>query len=471
MLTTMTWEMTADAKPVATNRRFILTLAAASLAFLLVQLDVTIVNVALATMGAELHSTISGLQWVVDAYAIAFASLLLSAGALGDRIGARRVLAAGFAAFVAASVACGLAPTAPWLIAARVAQGLGAALMVPASLALLNDACGGDGKLRGHAVAVWTAAGSVGLAAGPIAGGLLISAFGWRSIFFVNAPLGALAIWLTLAFAAETKSGGRRRGFDLWGQLLCIIALPALTAAVIEGGARGLGDPVALGCFALALAAGWGFVFVERRSAAPMLPLSLFGNLRFSAMMGVGLVVNFALYGFLFVLGLYFQRAHGYTPAETGFAFLPLSIAVGIANIAAGWLMTKVGARAVMMAGLIVGASGFVLLTGVDARTAYFALAPSFLLISGGVGCAVPAMTTTLLGAVEKNRAGVASGALNTARQSAGAIGVAMFGVIGGHSEQSTAGLHAAFWLGALALLAGSAIAAVGTGQERSTRR
>src|SRR4051794_19212125 len=208
--------------PGITDRRFVLAILATCLAFMLVQLDVTIVNVALATMGMELHAAISGLQWVVDAYAIAFASLLLSAGALGDRIGSRRVLAAGFAGFIAASAACGFAPNAATLIAARVAQGVGAALMVPSSLALLNHACGGDQKLRGHAVAWWTAAGSVGLAAGPIAGGLLIHWFGWRSIFFVNVPLGLCAIWLTLRYVDETRIDPTRRGLDLPGQLLGI---------------------------------------------------------------------------------------------------------------------------------------------------------------------------------------------------------------------------------------------------------
>ena len=461
----MTWEISTGAKPLAADRRFVLTVAATSLAFLLVQLDVTIVNVALATMGEALHAPLSGLQWVVDAYAIAFASLLLSAGALGDRMGPRRILTLGFAVFIAASAGCGLAPSGAILIAARVAQGVGAALMVPASLALLNHASGGDARLRGHAVAWWTAAGSVGLAAGPLAGGLLIAAFGWRSIFFVNAPLGLLSIWLTLTFVEEATPGGERRSFDIKGQSFAIIGLPALTAGVIEAGAHGVGEPLALLLFALAVAAGAAFLFVEARSADPMLPLGLFRSLKVSAMMGVGLVVNFALYGFLFVLGLYFQRAHGLSAQETGFAFLPLSVVVGLANVAAGWLMAKIGARTLMIAGLGVGAVGFALIVGIEAQTSYLALAPGFLLISGGVGAAVPAMTTTLLAAVDKSQAGVASGALNMIRQAAGAVGVALFGAIGGDAAQSMTGLRATFWLAAAVLAAGAAMAAVGGGR------
>jgi DHA2 family methylenomycin A resistance protein-like MFS transporter len=453
----------ATATPVATDRRFVLAILATCLAFLLVQLDVTIVNVALATMGAELNSAISGLQWVVDAYAITFASLLLSAGAFGDRIGSRRVLAVGFAAFIVASAACGFAPDAAMLIAARVAQGAGAALMVPSSLALLNHACGNDQKLRGHAVAWWTAAGSIGLAAGPIAGGLLIHWFGWRSIFFVNVPLGVLGIWLTLSFVAETRIGNQRKGFDVLGQILGIVTLAALTGAVIEAGESGILAPLVLGCFALSIAGGAGFILAESRGANPMLPLGLFGNRRFSSTILIGLVINFTLYGFLFVLSLYFQHARGYTPEQTGLAFLPLSAAVGFANVFAGWLMTRTGPRPPMMWGLIGGALGFVLLVGIGAQTAYAMLLPSFLLISCGVGMAVPAMTTALLSTVEKTQAGVASGALNTIRQASGAIGVAVFGVIGGHAEQSMGGLHATFWIGALLLLSGAAMAAVGT--------
>jgi DHA2 family methylenomycin A resistance protein-like MFS transporter len=387
-----------------TDRRFVLAILATCLAFLLVQLDVTIVNVALATMGAQLNAAISGLQWVVDAYAIAFASLLLSAGSFGDRVGSRRVLTAGFAIFIVASASCGFAPTSALLIAARVAQGAGAALMVPSSLTLLNHACGNDEKLRGHAVAWWTAAGSVGLAAGPIAGGLLIHWFGWRSIFFVNLPLGLFAIWLTLRFVEETGIGKQGMAIDMPGQVLGIVTLAALTGAVIEAGERGAQAPLVLGSIALAIAGGAGFIAAESRSAHPMLPLGLFRSRRFSATILIGLVINFTLYGFLFVLSLYFQHARGYTPEQAGLAFLPLSVAVGFANLFSGWLMTKTGPRPPMMWGLLGGALGFVLLAGITAQTAFVMLLPSFLLISGGVGTAVPAMTTALLSTVQRPR-------------------------------------------------------------------
>jgi DHA2 family methylenomycin A resistance protein-like MFS transporter len=253
--------------------------------------------------------------------------------------------------------------------------------------------------------------------------------------------------------------------------MLGIVTLAALTGAFIEAGERGALDPLVLGCFALAVAGGAGFIIAETRNANPILPLGLFRNLRFSSTILVGLVINFTLYGFLFVLSLYFQRAHGYTPEQTGLAFLPLSVTVGMANVFAGWLMTKIGPRPPMIWGLICDSLGFGLLVGIGAQTAYVALVPSLLLISFGVGTAVPAMTTALLSSIEKNKAGVASGALNTIRQAAGAIGVALLGVIGGHPEQSVTGLHTTFWIGALLLLAGAAVAAFGAGRDPQATR
>ena len=242
---------------------------------MLVQLDVTIVNVALAAM--ETRPACGDFRPAVGGRRLCHR--LRVAAPVGRRASATASARAGcwpsgFAIFITASAGCGFAPNATTLIAARVAQGAGAALMVPSSLALLNHACGNDQTLRGHAVAWWTAAGSVGLAAGPIAGGLLIHWFGWRSIFFVNVPLGLLAIWLTLRFVEETRIDTARRGFDLTGQLLGIVTLAALTGAVIEAGERGIAAPLVLGCFALAVAAGAGFILAESRGAHPMLPLT-----------------------------------------------------------------------------------------------------------------------------------------------------------------------------------------------------
>src|SRR6516164_8902609 len=234
------------------------TLVAMSLGYGVVQLDVTIVNTALASIGAALGGGVSELQWVVSAYTIAFAAFILTAGAVGDRIGAKRLFIAGFAIFTAASLACALAPSALSLIAARAVQGLGAAILVPNSLALLSHAYP-DEKARGRAVGIWAAGASLALTAGPLVGGGLIGSVGWRSIFFVNLPIGLAGLWLTWRYASETTRAAGRE-VDLPGQIAAIAALGALAGALIEGGARGWSDPFVIAGFAAAVVIGALFV-------------------------------------------------------------------------------------------------------------------------------------------------------------------------------------------------------------------
>jgi len=434
------------------------TIAATSLGFALVQLDVSIVNVALARIGASLRSPVSGLQWVVDAYAITFAALLLSAGVLGDRVGSRKVFIAGLALFGLASLACGLAPNAAGLIAARVLQGVGAAPLVPCSLALLTHACGEDAAARGRAVSVWTAAASLAIAAGPVLGGVLVDTLGWRSIFLINLPIVGLAIPLTARFVVETPP--RTGGFDLAGQGLAIAGLFGLAGAVIEAGRLGVGAPLVLGGFALAALAGVAFVRTEARSADPMLPLGFFQSPTFSAAVAIGLLINLTLYGVIFVFALYLQQIRGYSPIATGFAFLPFAVSLGIGNLAAGWVGAHAGLRAPMAAGLAVGGLGYWLLRPLDAALPYRAMLPGLVIIPAGVGLAVPLMTSALLASVPRSRSGAASGVLNTARQAGGGIGVALFGAL--LAGRDTAGLNLALTISAVLLGCGAVLAGVG---------
>jgi DHA2 family methylenomycin A resistance protein-like MFS transporter len=419
------------ARVLEASRPSSLAIAATALGFVLVQLDVSIVNVALPTMGRELHSGVAELQWVVDAYTVTFAALLLSGGALGDRMGARRAYLGGFLVFVCASIACGFAPTMGLLIGARVAQGIGAALLIPSSLALINHAYGNDARERAKAIGLWTAAGSIALAAGPIAGGALIESIGWRSIFFVNVPLGAIGLWLTLRYVAETPSG--KRAFDFPGQLLAIGALGALIADVIAAGTTRWNAPFVLWGFAVTVAFGSAFIVTEARSRAPMLPLDFFRRAGFSAPAIVGFAINLTLYGQIFVLSLFWQRTQGYGPLQTGLAFLPFCAALGVANIVAGRLVGSLGPRLPMIAGLAIAIAGFLLLLPIDVHVPYALLWPGIIVFPFGIGIAVPAMTTALLGAVEKERSGIASGVLNAVRQAAGALGVAILGAISVH--------------------------------------
>ncbi|NML32639.1 MFS transporter [Paraburkholderia antibiotica] len=431
-------------------------LATVSVGFVVTQLDVTIVNIALPRIGADLQANVAGLQWVVDAYTLAFAVLMLSAGALGDRFGARRMYACGIVLFALTSLACGLALDAPMLIAARAAQGIGAAAMLPNSLALLNQSFGHEPKLRARAVGLWTASGAISIAAGPVAGGLLIAAFGWRSIFLVNLPIcvaGLLAtlLWIPHPPAAQPGARGQAsatppRGIDLGGQALAIVALTAFVAAVIEWRPLGLAHPLVAGGFIVALLAAGAFVLVEARVARPMLPLSLFGTRTFSAAVLFGICVNLTYYGMVFVLSLYLQRVRGYTPLQAGLAFLPLTGGFLISNVASGWVVGRVGVRVPMILGAITAGLGYGLLHFVDAGTPLVGLLLPFLLIPSGMGLAVPAMTTAVLASTEAKRAGTASAVLNTARQAGGAVGVAAFGALAGGAAatQIVTGMQAA---------------------------
>jgi DHA2 family methylenomycin A resistance protein-like MFS transporter len=433
-------------------------IAASSFGFVVVQLDVTIVNVALPAMARDLGGGTAGLQWVVDAYTLAFAVLLLSAGVLGDLFGGRRIYLAGFGLFAAASLACGLAPDAMGLIAARAVQGMGAALMVPNSLAVLNHATGHDAKGRARAVGLWTAAGGISIGVGPVLGGLLLTTFGWRSIFLINLPLCVLGVILTLAFAPATPRRTGERRLDISGQGLAVLALVGLIGGVIEARPLGLGHPVVLGAALLFVVAGIGFMMVERRSRAPMLPLRFFAAAGFNAALGFGIAVNLAYYGVLFVLALYLQGAHGWSALQAGLALLPLTATFILSNLISGWMIGRYGSRLPMVLGGIVGAVGYGLMTLLNAKTPFLVMLPIFLLIPSGMGLGVPAMTTAVLAGVDRAWSSTASAVLNAARQTAAAMGVAAFGALAGNGR-AVWGLHIAaivssILLGVAALLA-----------------
>jgi DHA2 family methylenomycin A resistance protein-like MFS transporter len=406
-----------------------LTIAATSFGFAVVQLDVTIVNVALDPIAKALGAPVAGLQWVVDAYALLFSALLLSAGALGDRLGPKRAFLAGFGLFALASAACGLATSTGGLIAARAIQGAAAALLVPPSLALLNHACGEDAGARAKAVGWWTAAGGVSIAAGPVVGGLLIGAFGWRGIFLVNLPVCVLGAALTVLFVPEAPVA-HRRPLDLPGQVLAFATLAGLIGAVIEAGRAGWGEPLVLGLLALGVAGAAGFLAVEHRSVHPVVPLGVFRRPAFAAIVAIGVAVNFSYYGLVFVLSLYLQRAHGYSATQAGLAFLPLTATFIVSNLISGALVGRLGTRTTVAGGLLIAALGYALTSRLIPSTPYWAMVPGFILIPGGMGLAVPALTTALLSSVERGWSGTASGVFNAARQAGGAAGVAVFGAL-----------------------------------------
>jgi DHA2 family methylenomycin A resistance protein-like MFS transporter len=436
-----------------------------SLGFGIVQLDVTIVNTALSSIGSSLGGGVSELQWVVSSYTIAFAALILTAGALGDRLGAKKVFMMGFALFTVASLSCALAPGAAVLIAARAVQGAGAAMLVPNSLALLNHVYREE-KERGRAVGIWAAGASLALTAGPLAGGALIALVGWRSIFVVNLPIGLAGLWLTWRYAHETVQSSDRK-LDLLGQAAAVGALGSLAGAMIEGGVLGwshLGVLVGFGAFAILAVL---FVWQERRARQPMLPLSLFNHRMFALTSGIGLLVNAAFYGLIFVLSLYFQQVNGLSPLAAGLAFLPMMGAVLPMNLLAARAAERFGAPLVIATGAAMAGAGCVALMGIERGTHYWLICTPLVAIGAGLGLLVPPLTSTLLGSVEKARSGLAAGVLNATRQTGSVLGVALFGSLIGRANAFIPGARESLIISAT-LLTGAAVAIMVGGHKHA---
>jgi MFS transporter, DHA2 family, methylenomycin A resistance protein len=437
-----------------------LTLAAMSLGYGVVQLDVTIVNVAVNAIGASFHGNMAALQWVVSSYTITFAAFILSAGALGDRIGAKRVFMAGFALFTVASAVCAAAPTLLVLITARTVQGIGAAILVPNSLALLNHAYE-DPRERSRAVAFWASGASFTLTLGPLAGGLLIKLFGWRSIFVVNLPLGLLGLWLTIRYAKETPGNAVRR-IDLPGQMIAVLALGSLAWFLIRGGQVGWVHPQIFLGFALAIALAAVFIAIEHYSDHPMLPLGMFRNRTFRSSTITGVLVNIAFYGLIFVFSLYFQRVHRFSPLWTGLAFVPMTGACFVANLNIGSISARFGDRKCIIVGTSLILLGCLLILRVGADTGYGWLLPSFILMGGGLGTMVPPLTHALLSSVDKARSGIASGVLTASRQTGSVLGVSLFGSLIAAAPMMVHGTRISLAISAGVLLASCVIELIG---------
>lgn len=412
------------------SSRLPLITAAASFGFLVTQLDVTIVNVALDAIGDAFGAPTAQLQWVVNAYVLALAAMLLSAGAIGDRVGPKRAFLAGLVLFGLASAACGFATGPLGLILARVAQGAAGALLIPPSLALIAHAAHGDDRRRAAAVGWWTAAGGVSIAAGPVLGGLLVETLGWRWVFFVNLPLCAIGAVLALLVAPATPAKPKVP-FDLPGQGLAVAAVSLLVGGLIEGGHRGWsGAPLAALVAGLVLVAA--FVAFERHAPHPAMPLSAFRSRPAWSAVVVSSALNFTYYGLIFVLGLFMLRTLHWTPGKAGLAFLPLTATFIVSNLASGALVGRFGARTVTSGGVLLAACGYALTARLGAESGVLDMLPGFALIPGGMGLAIPALTSGLLANVDRHDAGAASGVLNACRQVGGAAGVAIFGALAG---------------------------------------
>ncbi|WP_322081832.1 MFS transporter [Burkholderia sp. BCC1972] len=395
------------------------------MSYTLVLLDASIVNVALTDIAHTFGSQVAGLQWIVNAYTLAFASLLLTGGTLGDRLGDRTVYVAGLAVFVAASALCGLAPTLPTLAAARALQGVGSAMLVPCSLALINRAFPAPAA-RASAISLWMGCGGIAMASGPLIGGLLIDLFGWRSLFFVNLPFGLAGIWLGRTVARTAADTSRQ--FDWAGQATAIVAIAALIGTLIEGPSLGWRSAPIVGGAVTSVVAWIAFIAIEARRREPMLPLAFFRNRLFAGSTFVSMASAFVFYGLLFVLSLFYRQVRGASPLDTGLAFLPMTAMVALGGLGSGRLVARFGARGTMCAAFGLYAAGALGMTAIGATTpAWLAVAP-MLSIGFASGFISPAATSPALGTIDRRRAGVAAAALNAARQSGSALGVAIFG-------------------------------------------
>jgi EmrB/QacA subfamily drug resistance transporter len=406
----------------------VITLVVTCLGLFMVFLDGSIVNVALPTIQANLHAQLSDLQWVVDAYTLPFAALMLTAGTLGDRFGRKRLFLAGLVLFLLGSTLCGFAPTLGWLLFGRVVQGTGAAALSPGSLAVLVAAFP-EPRQRAQAIGLWAGISGVGLAAGPLVGGVLIQIASWPAIFFVNLPVGVVALALGWPLLAESRNPNAQR-IDLPGQLLVIGALVFLIMGFIEGSSQGWTSPLILGLFIGAAVLLAAFLLVEARVREPLLPLRLFANRVFSVANVDGLLLGFAMLGTFFFVTQFFQAVQGYTPLEAGLRTLPATMGIFLIAPFAGMLTARLGPRLPIVLGALLASSALFLLMRLEPDSGYAMLWWNFGLFGIGLGLMLSPLTAAVLSATPPTRAGLGSSVINTSRQIGFSLGIAVLGAV-----------------------------------------
>jgi EmrB/QacA subfamily drug resistance transporter len=397
-------------------------------------IDSSVVNVALPVMQQDLQTTFGTMQWVVNGYLLALASLILLGGSAGDRFGRRRVFMLGLAGFAAASVACGLAPSASWLIAARLLQGVAAALLTPTSLAIIGAAYSGDA--RGPAIGTWAAAGALTTALGPPIGGWLIDEVGWRAIFFINLPIAAVALLLATKLPAD-RGIEDCAPLDQRGAVLAVLSLGFLSYGLI---ALGEGSQLVA---ALAIGAtvptAWLFIQTEARAQAPMMPLSLFRNANFSGANALTVLLYAALSGPLFLLPFLLIDVQGYSATAAGAAFLPFAVIMGLGSRWSGGLVDSFGPRPPLIVGPLIAAAGYAVLGISEAGTSYWtSVLPGLIAVSIGMTISVAPLTTTVFDSSPKEESGTASGINNAAARTGSLLAVAALGLAFGGSGQGT---------------------------------
>ena len=412
--------------PVKPNKPLIL--ASLLLAAFAINLDTTIVNVALPSLVTELHASDTQLQWIVDAYNLTFAALVLAAGNLGDRVGRKGVLLAGLVVFGLASLAGGLGSSPGELIAARAVMGIGAALIFPATLSLLTNVFTERGE-RARAIGLWGASTGVGIAVGPIVGGWLLEQFSWASVFIALVPIAALGAAL-VAVGVPTSRDPEAPPADRLGLILSSAAMALLVYTIIEAPSRGWGATLTIGGFVVTAVLFVLFIGQERRVRVPMLDVNLFRNLRFSAASAALTITFFSLMGFIFLITLYFQFLKGYGPLETGLRLLPVAITVGITSVVGTRLAVRSGTKLVVAGGLLSLAAGLAWAATSSETTEYTTIAATMIFIGGGIGLTSAPATESIMGAVSEAKAGIGSAVNDATRITGGTLGVAVIASI-----------------------------------------
>jgi EmrB/QacA subfamily drug resistance transporter len=446
------------------------TLAAVSFGLFMIMLDNTIVNVALPTIQKSLHLKVSELEWVVTGYALTFGALMLTGGKLADLMGRRLMFVVGLVIFTLSSLGCGLAGSATVLIAARVVQGVGAALMNPSTLSIITVTF--PPKQRGTAIGIWAGVSALALAIGPLAGGLITEHVNWNWIFFINVPIGALAILAAFAFIEESRDTSLEQRPDLAGQLTSALGLFALSYGLIEANTYGWTSGRILGAFALAAVSLVTFVLLELRQRLPMLDLSLFRNRGFAGANTVMLLVGLAMFGVFFYVSLYVQQVLGYSPVQAGASFLPWTLLIILLAPQAGRLSDRYGPRPFVTGGLLIVAGSLFIFSRLGVHETFWNLLPAMILGGIGMSGAMAPTTAAAMASVRPEKAGVGSAVLNSMRQVGGSLGIAIMGAIvasginssiaSGHPRPVAfvSGFQSATLVAALIAVAGAIVAA-----------
>ncbi|HEV2785631.1 MAG TPA: MFS transporter [Solirubrobacteraceae bacterium] len=441
------------------NRRW-WTLAAMCFALFMVMLDNTVVNVALPSIQDDLHTSIAGLEWTVNAYTLAFGVLLVTGGRLGDIFGRRRVFLMGVVLFAASSAFIGFSQSSAWLIGGRAVQGVGSALMMPATLSIITNAF--PPHERGKAIGTWAGVSALALAIGPVLGGLLVEHVSWQSIFFINLPVAAGAVAVTLFATHESRDETVARTVDVAGIAAITVGLTALTLALVEAHSWGWGSPEILALFALAAAGLVSFARIEQRVKVPMVDFSFFGSRTFLGTNIVAFVVSFAMLAMFFFLTLYMQNVLGYSPLLAGVRFLPTTLMVIVVAPIAGRLTDSIGPRPLITAGLSLVAVSLIWQSFLTQTTGFGFLLPGFVLMGIGIALVMSPMSTAAMNAVDQSKAGVASGILSMSRMVGGTLGIAVLGTfIGGTVSQAdfVTSLGEGLLIGGLIAAAGAVVA------------